>query len=57
VLGDITEEPRTAVAAATPTGELAGPEHQGRMVVYLLGSGSDRLTGQVIPIDGGWTAQ
>lgn len=57
MLGDITEDLLTAVTAATPTGELAGPEHQAQMAVYLLGSGSDRLTGQVIPIDGGWTAQ
>lgn len=57
MLGDITEELLTAVKAATPTGELAGPEHQAEMIVHLLGSGSDRLTGQVIAIDGGWTAQ
>jgi NAD(P)-dependent dehydrogenase (short-subunit alcohol dehydrogenase family) len=57
MLGDITDDLLEAVKAATPTGELAGPEHQAQMIVYLLGSGSDRLTGQVIPIDGGWTAQ
>ncbi|WP_220186891.1 SDR family NAD(P)-dependent oxidoreductase [Pseudonocardia pini] len=57
MLGDITDELLTAVKAATPTGEVAAAEDQANAIVFLLGPGSDRITGQVLPIDGGWTAQ
>jgi NAD(P)-dependent dehydrogenase (short-subunit alcohol dehydrogenase family) len=57
MLGDITEDLLTMVTAATPAGRLGTPEDPARMIVYLLGAGGDFVTGQVIPIDGGWTAQ
>jgi NAD(P)-dependent dehydrogenase (short-subunit alcohol dehydrogenase family) len=57
MLGDITDELLTAVKAATPTGEVAAAEDQANAIVFLLGPGSDKITGQVLPIDGGWTAQ
>jgi NAD(P)-dependent dehydrogenase (short-subunit alcohol dehydrogenase family) len=57
MLGDITEELLGMVTAATPAGRLGTPEDPARMIVYLLGAGGDFVTGQVIPIDGGWTAQ
>jgi NAD(P)-dependent dehydrogenase (short-subunit alcohol dehydrogenase family) len=58
MLGDITEELLGAVKAATPAGRLGTPEDVGAMITYLLGAGSgDFVTGQVIPVDGGWTAQ
>lgn len=57
ILSDSPQHVIDELSSATPTGELATAEQQGQMIVYLLGSGSDQLTGQVIPIDGGWTAQ
>ncbi|MDN5918788.1 MAG: SDR family oxidoreductase [Pseudonocardia sp.] len=57
MLGDITDELLGAVKAATPTGEVASAEDQANAIVFLLGTGSDKITGQVLPIDGGWTAQ
>ncbi|KLL09573.1 short-chain dehydrogenase [Protofrankia sp. BMG5.30] len=57
MLGDITEELLTTVTAATPSGRLGRPEDVGNLVVYLLSPKSDFITGQVIPVDGGWTAQ
>lgn len=57
MLGDITEELLTAVTAATPAGRIGEAEDLGSAIVYLLGSTSDFITGQVIPVDGGWTAQ
>jgi NAD(P)-dependent dehydrogenase (short-subunit alcohol dehydrogenase family) len=56
MLGDITEELLGMVTAATPCGRLGAPEDPAGMIVYLLGPGSDFVTGQVFPIDGGWTA-
>lgn len=57
MLGDITEELLGAVKAATPTQRVGDAEDLGAMIVYLLGPGSDFITGQVINVDGGWTAQ
>jgi NAD(P)-dependent dehydrogenase (short-subunit alcohol dehydrogenase family) len=58
MLGDITEELRGAVQAATPAGRLGKAEEVAAVVTFLLGAGSgDFVTGQVIPVDGGWTAQ
>lgn len=57
MLGDITEELQTGVKAATPTQRVGEPGDVGAMIVYLLGPGSDFSTGQVLNIDGGWTAQ
>ncbi|MFJ9588950.1 SDR family NAD(P)-dependent oxidoreductase [Streptomyces acidicola] len=55
--GDVTPELMTAVKAATPAGRIGEPEDIGNMIVYLLGPGSDFVTGQVFTVDGGWTAQ
>lgn len=57
MLGDITEELLGQVKAATPTQRVGDANDIAGMIVYLLGAGSDFLTGQVIAIDGGWTAQ
>lgn len=57
MLGDITEELLGQVKAATPTGAVGDANDIAGMIVYLLGAGSDFITGQVIAIDGGWTAQ
>lgn len=57
MLGDITDELRAAVKAATPAGRIGRAEDVATLIVHLLGSTSDFITGQVIPVDGGWTAQ
>jgi NAD(P)-dependent dehydrogenase (short-subunit alcohol dehydrogenase family) len=57
MLGDITEELLSAVTAATPAGRIGQPEDPANLTVFLLGSTSDFITGQVFPVDGGWTAQ
>lgn len=57
ILADAPQDVIDELSASTPTGQLATAEQQGQLIVYLLGSGSDQLTGQVIPVDGGWTAK
>lgn len=57
ILGDITEELRALVAANTPVGRLGAPADIATMIVHLLGPTSDFITGQVISVDGGMTAQ
>ena len=57
MLGDITDELRAAVKAATPAGRIGRAEDVATLIVHLLGPTSDFITGQVIPVDGGWTAQ
>lgn len=57
MLGDITDELRAAVKAATPAGRIGKATDVATMVTHLLGPTSDFITGQVIPVDGGWTAQ
>lgn len=57
MLGDITEELLAQVSAATPAGILGKPEDVGSAIVFFLSPGSDFVTGQVLAVDGGWTAQ
>lgn len=57
MLGDITPELLSAVTAATPAGILGKPQDVGNAIVFLLSPASDFITGQVLAVDGGWTAQ
>ena len=57
MLGDITDELLTGVKAATPTQRVGEPADVAAVVVFLLGPGSDFITGQTWSVDGGWTAQ
>lgn len=57
ILGDITDELRAVVTAITPVGRLGLPAEIATMIVHLLGPTSDFITGQVISVDGGMTAQ
>lgn len=57
MLGDITEELLAAVKAATPTQRVGDAADVAAVVVFLLGPGSDFITGQTWSVDGGWTAQ
>lgn len=57
MLGDITDELRSHCEAATPQGRLGSPLDIAAMAVHLARPESAFITGQVIAIDGGWTAQ
>ncbi len=57
ILGDITPELRAHCEAATPQQRLGKPLDIGAMAVHLARDESAFITGQVIAIDGGWTAQ
>lgn len=57
MLGDITAEMRSAFATATPVGRMGRPEDIAASVVHFAGPGAAFITGQVLPIDGGWSSQ
>lgn len=57
MLSDVTEEFIEGLKAAIPAGRVAEPAEVARLFVYLLSPASDFITAQVIPIDGGITAQ
>ena len=40
----------------TPQGRLATPEDIAQMAIFLASDLSSHITGQVIGVDGGWTA-
>jgi len=45
-----------ALARRTPQGRLGTPEDIAQAVVYLCEPRSAHVTGQVIAVDGGWSA-
>jgi len=49
-------EARRAFAAAVPLGELGRPEDLGAVATFLASPAADYLTGQIIAVDGGYTA-
>lgn len=55
----ITEEEvkRDVLLAAQPTKEFVTVEQLGALAVYLAGDSASSITGAVMPVDGGWTAQ
>jgi NAD(P)-dependent dehydrogenase (short-subunit alcohol dehydrogenase family) len=57
ILGDITDELRAHCEGATPQGRLGKPIDIAATVVHLARPESAFITGQVLAIDGGWTAQ
>jgi len=48
------EKNRVKILSQVPMGRLGRPEEAGSLVAFLAGSGSDFITGRVIPLDGGW---
>jgi NAD(P)-dependent dehydrogenase (short-subunit alcohol dehydrogenase family) len=45
-----------AYNARTPMGRMGTPEDVAGVVAFLVGPGSKYMTGQVVAVDGGWTA-
>jgi NAD(P)-dependent dehydrogenase (short-subunit alcohol dehydrogenase family) len=57
ILARVADEVRAQCKAATPMRRLAEPEELASMIVHLTRPESAFVTGQVISVDGGWTAQ
>lgn len=55
----ITEEEvkRDVLLAAQPTKEFVTTDQIGALAVFLAGDMSASITGAILPVDGGWTAQ
>ena len=51
------EATRQWMAGMHPVGRLGQPEEIASAVLYLCSPGAAFLTGVILPIDGGWTAQ
>ena len=49
----LPEKAREGLLQMIPMGKIGRPEDIAQMVVFLAGSGSDYITGQVICVDGG----
>jgi NAD(P)-dependent dehydrogenase (short-subunit alcohol dehydrogenase family) len=56
MLGDITDALRAHCEAATPMARLGQPDDIAAMAVHLARPESSFVTGQVVAVDGGWTA-
>jgi NAD(P)-dependent dehydrogenase (short-subunit alcohol dehydrogenase family) len=57
ILGDITDELRAHCEASTPQRRLGAPLDIAATLVHFARPEAGFITGQVIAIDGGWTAQ
>ena len=49
-----TRDRRAALAEQTPLGRLGTPEDVAETAFFLAGDGAGYITGQVIPVNGGW---
>ena len=49
----LSEKAKESLIQMIPVGRIGNPEDVAQMVVFLAGSGSDYITGQVICVDGG----
>lgn len=53
----ILQRAEAVVAETTPVGRIGQPGELAPTVLFLASEGASYITGQVIPIDGGRTAQ
>lgn len=53
---ELTVQDLHDLAADIPLGRLGSPQDVAKTVVFLLSEGGDYINGQVISVDGGWTA-
>lgn len=53
MLKDIPEQARKQMFAQIPLGSPGSPRQVAQAVVFLAGEGSEYITGQVLPVDGG----
>ncbi len=51
------EVKRDVLLAAQPTKQFATVEQLGELAVFLCGDTAASITGTILPVDGGWTAQ
>lgn len=51
----MNEETKKATLPLIPAGRIGTPIDIGRAVAFLASDYSDYITGQVLPVDGGWT--
>ncbi len=51
------EVKRDVLLAAQPTKQFVTVEQLGAMAVFLCGDAAASITGTILPVDGGWTAQ
>ena len=52
--GHLSPEERQALAEEIPQGRMGAPEEVAEVAFFLAGEGAGYLTGQVIPVNGGW---
>ena len=53
----IEEETKALVSEKHPSGKAVKPEALAQLVVFLCTAAGEQMTGAVLPMDGGWTAQ
>jgi NAD(P)-dependent dehydrogenase (short-subunit alcohol dehydrogenase family) len=54
---DQPPEMRKSIIDATPMGRVGAPEEVAKAVLYLVSDDSSYVTGVLLPVDGGFTAQ
>jgi NAD(P)-dependent dehydrogenase (short-subunit alcohol dehydrogenase family) len=54
--GPALNEDLDAYRRRTPLGRLAAPSEIGQAVLFLVGSTASFITGEILPVDGGWRA-
>lgn len=52
-----SRQAQEGLAAAHPVGRIGKPEEVAQAILYLAGDGARFVTGTILTVDGGWTAQ